>query len=185
MLQFRFAFIGLTFSLLVSTYAAAEIYKTVDKDGRVTYSDTPPVNNTNAKPIELKSINTTPSLIVTPNSTVPNAPSSTQNATAYDLKILAPANGTTLMANERSVTISISLNQQLLNGDALAYKIDGNLLIKTTEPSFTLNEPPRGEHSLTVDVVDGEGNTLAQSDATTIVVMRPLPKQTATPVPKK
>lgn len=185
MLQCRFAFIGLTLSLLASTYAAAaEIYKTVDKDGRVTYSDTPPVN-TNAKPIELKSINTTPPPIVTPNNTVINTPSSTEEAKTYELKILAPVNGTTLMANERSVTISISLSQKLQNGDALAYKIDGATLTKTTEPSFTLNEPPRGEHSLTVDVVDKEGNTLAQSDATTIVVMRPLPKQTATPVPKK
>ena len=185
MLQCRFAFIGLTLSLLASTYAAAaEIYKTVDKDGRVTYSDTPPVN-TNAKPIELKSINTTPPPIVTPNNTAVNAPGSIQDDKTYELKILAPANGTTLMANERSITISVSLNQSLQNADVFAYKIDGNILTKTTESSFTLNEPPRGEHSLTVDVVDSEGNTLAQSDATTIVVMRPLPKQTATPVPKK
>jgi hypothetical protein len=176
----RFALFGLILSLLSSSYVTAEIYKTVDKNGRITYSDVPPPN-TDAKPIELKSINTTPPLRPEYDYTPPVA----QSAPTYEVRLLAPVNGTTLLANERSVTISVGLNQELQNNDLLAYKIDGNILTKTTEPSFTLNEPPRGEHSLTVDVINNQGKSLAQSDAVTLVVMRPLVKQTTTPVPKK
>jgi hypothetical protein len=184
MLRFRFAIIGLILSLVSSTDATAEIYKTVDKNGRVTFSDTPPPNTT-AKPIELKSINTTPPPVAIPTNTIINAPSSTPTANTYQVQIIAPANGTTLLADERSVTVSISLNGPLQNDDLLAYKLDGNIIAKTTESSYTFNEPPRGEHSLTVDVIDKDGKSLAQSDAVTLVVMRPLPKQTATPMPKK
>lgn len=184
MLQFRFAFIGLIFCFLATNYAIAEIYKTVDKNGRVTFSDTPPAN-TNAKPIELKRLNTTPPPTAIPNTPSNNSTINTQATQAYQVQILAPLNGTTLLVDERSVSMSVSLNQNLQNDDVFAYKLDGNILTKTTEFSFTLNEPPRGEHSLTVDVIDKEGNSLAKSDAITFVVMRPPPKQTATPVPKK
>jgi hypothetical protein len=181
----RFAFIGLTLSLLASTYAIAEIYKTVDKNGRVTFSDTPPAN-TNAKPIELKSINTTPPPTAMPNPVTQDTSNlNTQAAQAYDVQIIAPTNGTTLMVNDRSVLISVSVNQNLQNDDVFAYKIDGNIIAKTTEFSFTLSEPPRGEHVLTVDVIDKEDKSLAQSNAITLLVMRPLAKQVTTPVPKK
>lgn len=182
MLRFRFASIGLI-SLLACQCAVAEIYKTVDKEGRVTYSDVPPPKG-NVKPIELKTINTTPPPSDMPIRLSPNNTQQQANQT-YEVLMTAPANGTTLMVNERSVTMSINLNQGLQEGDALVYKIDGNELIKTTELSFTLEEPPRGEHSLSVEVIDSEGNILAQSDTTTIMVMRPLPKQEVTPVPKK
>lgn len=162
----------------------AEIYKTVDKDGRVTYSDVPPPN-TNAKPVELKSINTAPPPVAMPSDE--HSPSGPRNTApqAYQLKITAPVNGTTLLPNERSVVISTSLNTNLQNGDQFAYKLDGNILITTTETSYNFVEPPRGEHKITVEVIDQEGTSLAQSEAITLVVMRPLVKRPTTPVPKK
>ena len=89
------------------------------------------------------------------------------------------------MADERSVTVAVSLNQNLNDGDLFAYKIDGDTLTTTQEMSYTIVEPPRGEHSLTVDVINPDGEILAQSNAITLLVMRPLPKQKAVPVPKK
>ncbi len=175
---------ALLLGTLSCNLAHAEIYKTVDKNGRVTYSDTPPPN-TNAKPIELKSINTTPAVGLPNVSYTPPANDGPQDDSTYQLQLIAPANGTTLMADERSVTLSVSLNGKLQNGDLFAYKLDGNTLAKTTEAAYTLNEPPRGEHSLTVEIVDTQDKTLAQSDTITIVVMRPPPKQTPIPVPKK
>ncbi|RYZ91771.1 MAG: DUF4124 domain-containing protein [Moraxellaceae bacterium] len=179
-----FALIGLTFSLLACNLALGEIYKTVDKEGRVTYSDVPPPNAA-AKPIELKSLNTTPPPVMMPSPIPTTVNTNPQASGPYQLKLTAPENGTTLLPNERSVTISVSLNSVLQGSDVLAYKLDGNILAKTTESSFTLNEPPRGEHSISVDVINSEGKSIAQSDATTVIVMRPLVKQTPPPVPKK
>lgn len=182
MLRFYFTFTALIFSLFFSNIATAEIYKTVDKNGRITYSDTPPPN-TNAKPVELKPINTTPAVVATPNYT----PTPTQNMDSppYQVQLIAPINGTTLMPNERSVTLSASLNQNLQNGDVFVYKIDGEIITKTTEFSYSYNEPPRGEHSLTVEVVNTEGTTLAQSNAINLSVIRPLVKQKSNPAPKR
>jgi len=171
-------------SLLSSNFASAEIYKTVDKNGRVTYSDTPPPN-TNATPVELKPLNTTPPPTALPDLTPSNPAPTTQAEQPYVVQLIAPANGTTLMPNERSVTLSASLSQNLQNGDLFAYKIDGAIMAKTSEYTYVLNEPPRGEHTLSVDIVDTEDNSLAQSEPVTLLVMRPIIKQPPTPVPKK
>ena len=60
---------SLLFSLVCSAYVTADVYKTVDKNGRVTYTDVPPAN-TDAKPIELKSVNTIPGTQVTPTTSI-------------------------------------------------------------------------------------------------------------------
>jgi hypothetical protein len=160
---------------------AAEIYKTVDKNGHVTYTDTPPPN-TSAKPVELKSLNTTPAITPGPEYTPPAAPIDPEG---YSLNLLAPENGKTLMPNERSVMISVNLNPALQDDDLLAYKLDGKVIAKTNETSYNLVEPPRGEHSISVAVVDRKDQELAQSDAVTLMVMRPPIKQQQGPVPKK
>lgn len=186
MLRLRAVFAGLTLTILCSTtllssLAFAEIYKTVDKNGRVTFSDVPPPN-TDAKPIELKSLNTTPPPPPVPAYIPPNPKI---DPDGYELHLLAPENGTTLLPNERSVTISARLNLPLQNDDMFAYKLDDKIIFKTMESSYNLDEPPRGEHSVSVAIVDREGKSLAQSEAATIIVMRPPVKQKATPVPKK
>jgi hypothetical protein len=175
--------ISLLLSLVCST-ASAEVYKTVDKHGRVTYTDVPPAN-TEAKPIELKTINSIPAPANVSTDNLNSHNNNNQPATEYQVQILAPENGKTLMPDERSITVNISVNTSLEDGDLFAYKIDGATLTTTSEMTYIIAEPPRGEHSLTVDVVDSEGKSLAQSNAITVVVMRPLVKQTATPVPKK
>ncbi len=170
--------------LTLSSFATAEIYKTVDKNGHITYTDVPPAN-TEAKPLELKTINSLPTPTAMPNTGPINTPSNNQAPLEYRIQILAPENGTTLLADERSVSVSIGVNQNLSNGDLFVYKLDGTTLTTTPEMTYIITEPPRGEHTLTVEVVDSEGKPLAQSNAITLVVMRPLPKQKVVPVPKK
>jgi hypothetical protein len=174
---------SLIFSLTLSSLAIAEIYKTVDKNGRITYTDVPPAN-TEIKPVQLKPINSLPTPAAIPI-TSPSNSGTNEYTNKYEIQITAPENGITLMADERSVTVSVSLNQSLNDGDLFAYKIDGDTLTTTQEMSYTIVEPPRGEHSLTVDVINPDGEILAQSNAITLLVMRPLPKQKAVPVPKK
>lgn len=164
--------------------AFAEIYKTVDKNGRITYTDVPPAN-TEAKPVELKAINSLPTPAAIPNTGAINTNTNNQAPLEYRVQILAPENGKTLLSDERSVTVSIAINQNLSNGDLFAYKLDGSTLTTTQEMTYTVTEPPRGEHNLTVEVIDADGKSLAQSNTITVVVMRPLPKQKASPVPKK
>jgi hypothetical protein len=180
----RHLLIAASLILALSSFASAEIYKTVDKNGRITYTDVPPAN-TEAKPLELKTINSLPTPTAMPHTSPINATTNNKAPPEYRIQILAPENGTTLLANERSVVVSIVTNQNLSNGDLFAYKLDGSILTTIPDTTYTITEPPRGEHILTVEVVDTEGKPVAQSNAITLLVMRPLPKQKAVPVPKK
>lgn len=165
----------------LSFTAAAEVYKTVDKNGRVTYSDVPPADSS-AKPVELKTINSLPKPPSVPVTAAP-APAPAQE---YQVRLTAPANGTTLLASERSVEIVADLNgQSVTDGLLLSFKVDGNEIQKTGETSITFANPPPGEHKLSVDLVDEENHVLAQSEAVTLLVMRPIFKQPTAPAPKK
>jgi hypothetical protein len=176
--------ISLVLGMLFSIASSAEVYKTVDKNGRITYTDVPPAD-TQAKPIELKTINNIPAPAVINTDNLNNTNNKPQEAAGYRVQIIAPENGKTLMADERSITVSVSTNQNLQDGDLFAYKLDGATLTTSSEMEYIIVEPPRGEHTLTVDIVDNQGNNLAQSNAITVVVMRPLVKPKAPPVPKK
>lgn len=163
-----------------ASIATAEIYKTVDKNGHVTYTDVPPPNN-QGKPVELKTINTLPK----PPDVPVSAPPPVAPTPEFEVHVTAPENGTTLLANQRSVVISASVNlSPMPDGTLLAYKLDGNVIQKTTDTSYTLNEPPAGEHAITVEVVNEDNEVLAQSESVTLVVIRPIAKKT-NPVPKK
>ena len=172
---------SLVVGILVSLVSHAEVYKTVDKNGRVTYTDVPP-ENTAAKPVELKSINSIPAPPVLP---IESPPPAAQAPIEYNVQILAPENGKTLMANDRSIEVSVAVSQGLQNGHKLAYKLDGNTVHTTIEMTYVIVEPPRGERVLTVDVVDAAGKSLAQSSPVTLLVMRPFVKQNVAPVPRK
>jgi len=171
---------SLVVGILISLTSYAEVYKTVDKNGRITYTDVPP-ENAAAKPVELKSINTIPAPPVVPMESPPEV----QAPAEYNVQILAPENGRTLMADERSVDISVAVGQALQNGHKLAYKLDGNIFHTSIETTYTFVEPPRGEHVLTVDVVRADGKSLAQSNPITLLVMRPIVRQNVAPVPRK
>ena len=159
---------------------SAEVYKTVDKNGHVTYTDVPPPDN-QGKPIELKTINTLPKPPYIPVETPPPA----APVVEYHVQVVSPANGTTLLVSERSVGISAGLSgQPLAEGMTLAYKLDGNLIKQTSDLSITLNEPPAGEHKITIEVLDQDNQVLAQSEAVTLLVMRPIFRPSNPGVPK-
>jgi len=173
--------LGALLLCLGSLPALAQIYKTVDKNGHTTFTDTPPPN-TSAKPVELKSLNTTPA--ITPDTGYsPSVPEIGNEG--YSLSVAAPENGKTLMPDERSIIISVNLNPSLQNDDILVYKLDGQVIAKTTDLTYTLVEPPRGEHSISVAIADSEGQELVQSEAVTLLVMRPIIKRQPIPVPKR
>ena len=170
--------------LLAGSLAYAEVYKTVDKNGRVTYTDVPPAN-TDAKPVELKTINNIPAPAAIPTDNLNTNNINPQTSSEYQVQILAPENGKTLLVDERSISVSVSLSVNLKDGDLFAYKLDGAAVGNSRENTYIIAEPPRGEHILTVDIVNKEGVSLAQSNTVTVFVMRPLSKPEATPVPKK
>lgn len=173
--------LSVTLCLTIATAATAEVYKTVDKQGRVTYTDLPPAD-TQAKVVELPHINSLPPT----ESTESVSPRVTQNAPSeYEVAIVKPEDGTTLTPGERSIEVSVSVNQNL-EENLFSYRIDGEVIEETSSDTITLEEPGRGERKLTVSVINAEGEVLASSPPITLIVLRPtiLQKKPIVPVKK-
>ena len=158
------------FLMLVHQAVAAEIYKTIDKQGRVVYTDRPPAH-VNAKIVELPSINALPAPQYIPNdNSVPNAVAVDDS---YQINVINPVSGVVLSDDKPDFSISVNLNRALEPGHVLVYFLDGYIVGKTTERAISVLAPSRGEHKLHVDVMNKYGKSLGQSDPITLVVQRP------------
>ena len=162
---------GLILALLVfapSASYAEEIYKSVDKHGNVTYSDTK--TNKQAESVKLPAINTQPAVKSSLNAQE-NRPQETLN---YQVAILTPLNGDTLHNNQRRINVKVSVRPALRSGFYLQAMLDGVRHGQTaTSSHFTVSEFDRGEHTLSVAIIDSNGKILTQSASITLYVKRP------------
>ncbi|MGR8948249.1 MAG: DUF4124 domain-containing protein [Gammaproteobacteria bacterium] len=149
-----------TFALLISTYASAEVYRSVDADGNVTYSDTP---HSGAEKIEVRE----PTIIPSTRSRIKlGSEKQPKQALPYTkIEIVSPSNEETL----RNVQ-SVSVRGLLIPGLQTAYGHRVEILFNGSaigEPGIslnaTLNEVVRGAHTLQLRVVDRQGSEVARS----------------------
>lgn len=179
----RFLLLCCSLCLLINPVVNAEIYKTVDKNGHTVYTDLPPANTT-ATPVELPNINTLPAPAA--DTSIYNLPQQAKPAAiSYQVQITSPVNGATLMPNERNLNISVTIDKAILEGHLLYYFVDDKQVKETLDTTITVEDPVRGEHKLIVKVMDKEGNVFGESNTVTLVVIRPIAKQKAAPVPIK
>lgn len=160
--------------------ASAEVYKIIDKQGRVVYTDRPPAK---AKAVELPNINTLPQVKFIPN----DAPAfnAVVDADTYQINVISPVSGYVLQADERNLNVSVNLDKALQSGHVLVYFWDGYIVQKTTAMAVTIAEPSRGEHKLHVDVMSRYGKHLGQSGPVSVVVVPPNVQKESDKAPKK
>ncbi len=158
--------------LSLSTMALAAVYKHVQPDGSVIYSDRPPVEN--ATEIKLPKVHTMPATPVAPPSEATPAPK--KAAVNYgEVRITQPQPDATIRENTGQVRVSVMLTTALKidDGHRLTFALDGRLIGKPqTEGGITLENVDRGTHSVEARVVDASGQTLARSQAVTFHVQR-------------
>lgn len=160
---------------LVSTSAlAATVYKWVDSNGVVHYSDQP---RPNAQTVEVQGAQSygrdgqsAPAASSTP------ATSSAQPGQAYSECVLYQPENDETFPNTRVVSGSIRISPDLRPGHRIAVALDNrrqttNAVVTPT--GFTINEVDRGTHTLFFTVEDAQGNTLCRSEVVTIHVRQP------------
>lgn len=153
--------------LLIGLTVHADVYRSVDKQGNVSFSDT---STDNAEKIELQE-----SYIYSPPDIIDLAddePSPSSNVEVeisvpeYTLVITAPSQNEAIRENAGNVTISTSVIPALNaeRGDKLIFSLDGQLKSETQDAtSYIFMNVDRGSHIVTVSVVDKMGNTLKTS----------------------
>lgn len=151
--------IFLLFFVFYANHIFAEtVYKTVDENGNIIFTDKPSENSEEIKLQELQTIkNPNP-----PRLTTSPKESTLEKESLYkSILITNPADGSGLRSNNGSVSISVSLVPPLRPGHKIIIAMDGNKVSAGSAESVSLQNVERGTHSLTASVIDGNGKKLA------------------------
>ncbi|MGE6570182.1 DUF4124 domain-containing protein [Shewanella vesiculosa] len=145
--------------LLLSAQSLATVYRWVDENGKVHYSDEA---KKNAEAVDLEENTQNNITINTPtkiNTTEPK-----EAPISYSISITSPQEEATIRDNNGAFTVSVSVSPELPRGVMMTLLVDG---IVTAPPQasniFTLTGINRGEHSLVVNAVTQSGKVLASS----------------------
>ncbi len=149
--------------LLATAAVSADVWRWVDDDGVVHFSDTP---RQGAERIDVsESTRTTGARIyqsTTPsNADEPETP--TEQAFKYEsLSISSPGAEETLWNIEGTLSVSLSLSPGLQAGHQVRVYFNGEpRLVNST--SFTIDEVYRGVHNLQAEVLDATGRMMIRS----------------------
>jgi len=167
--------------MLLAQVAVADVYKTVDKDGNIKYTDKPSTEK--AEKLELREINTVPGAQPLPQSNSVDSYESQPAALNYQIAIMSPRSDVTIPVGQRDLAIAITLNPVLQQGHLLVYFMNGELLEETTMNNIIVKDVPRGTHTLVVEAIDADGRSLGTSPPVIVNVIRPVVKKTAQPKP--
>ncbi len=153
---------------------AADVYKTVDENGNVIFSDKP---SSDAERIHIKEIQTIDSGGV-PESTE-SAPEGESAATDefggyYKLQILEPKNDSSFQENSGSLNVSVEVEPAFSPdlGHKLVLNMDGKPVTTSSTTQMSVSNVDRGTHTIFVTAVDESGKELIQSDSVTFTMHR-------------
>jgi hypothetical protein len=150
---------------------ATTLYRWVDAQGVVHYSDTP---HEGAQVIQLQGAQTyhgTSAAPATPGAAAAAQPA--KKSEAYDsCAITTPAPDSALYAPD-SVGVTVEVSPGLREGDQLTVQVDGRQLQSNGGQSFVIAEPERGDHSVSAQVRSADGAMLCNASPVTFSVTRP------------
>jgi len=157
--------------LILSTDVTAEVYKTINPDGSVSYSD---VQSDNAKAI------TPPGLTPTPSVKLPKKaktkPVDENKVLPYTtFKITSPSKNQTIRNNNGKVKVSIDIKPSLQTKfkHSISIFLDGReITSKLTTHSHVLKDIYRGRHSISAKLLDENGAILKVSNLVFVNVRR-------------
>lgn len=154
--------------LFITFSLSAEVYRLVDKNGNVSFSDQ---HHPDATLVEIEALPTyTPT--ATQFNSAQNRPIQQQEPEPlfvpdYSVSIISPTNEQTFWENSGTVAVQVLVEPDLdkARGDLLTVSLDGNQI---GEPQSTtiisLTEVNRGAHTLSVSVVSKDEQLLATSE---------------------
>lgn len=148
--------------------ASADVYRSVDEDGNIIYSDTP---SEGAEKIDLREAQTVESQPGT-ESFQYEPPESDPPPRYKEVAITSPQNDESIRANSGNITIRMSVNPSLRPGDSLVLTMDGKEIASGRSTSVSLENVDRGTHSLSARVVGRDGKSLVSSDPVKFHLMR-------------
>ena len=167
--------IAVLFMAAATAAAAQSVYRVVDEDGNVTFTDTPP-SGAVAEVQPLNAPNTTPAISIPGQpSDDDTAPQSTDAMVEYDTRITSPADQSTIPMGPGNFVVQVAVRPGLGTGEQLVLTLDGEpVSAPQRTSSWQLTNVFRGEHRLQVLRLDANGARQHASAEQVVYVMRPI-----------
>lgn len=164
--------VGGVAALLVALPAlAAPVYRHVDANGNVVYSDEPGQGSR----IDLKPITVVDPAEVESRSRPAQSTTTSPSAVDYDrFAITSPSNGETLPTGQGgNVQVQLAIEPELQPGDRVQLRVDGAVSQSPMHTSvFALSQLERGEHRIQAELLDTQGRVRLSTPAITLYVQR-------------
>jgi hypothetical protein len=158
--------------VLAATPAGAEIYKWVDDDGVVHYSDEPHPGAETLQPGSPPVVDTRiPAL---PRAERDDAQSEAPASRYRRLDIVYPENDQAVRSNAGTLLIRSVLEPDLRRGDRLVPLLDGRPVeaVQTAPGEFRLDNVDRGTHTVSVQVQGADGRVWLRADPVIVHLRR-------------
>ena len=156
--------------LMLSAAVHAEVYKSINADGEVVYSDQP---GRGAERVQMPPL---PSYTPQPVRTLSRSTRPAVQQINYEhFTLSSPANDATVRNNLGTVQITTVLTPALMSaqGHSIQYYLDGLAYgAAVNRTTLTLTNVDRGEHQLSASVLDASGNVLISTTETTVFIKR-------------
>jgi len=147
--------------LQAAALAQNQIYKSVDEDGNVIYSDQPP--SPDAEPIVLRESN-----IIETVKAQPDPISSGETASQpLEIGILSPQNEETFWGTGNDLPVLLEVKPQLRPGMQINLYLDDEKVATVGTLQTTLQQIDRGTHSFRAELVSSEGEIIASTESRT------------------
>ena len=168
MIKIFFKIVGLFFvlsALCLPSLSSANVYRWVDKEGGVHFSDQP---RSGSEKVDVPPI---PTYSAPPQEKInkPSEETEKNKTTAFysSLTIVSPTNKATVRHNSGNFSVRIALAPALQKADKIQFTIDGKEFpyAGKTDDSFLLENVHRGEHTLVAQVIDADNKVLISSPA--------------------
>lgn len=163
----------------------AEVYKIVDKDGNVTYTDKPPADGTGPMELPGLSVIEKPEYQKTAREAEAEAiANGTQTAPEEiplrqlrndfkDFAIVSPQQEESVWRPDGPITIAWSTGGQMLEGMKVTVTLDGKRLSATTERMILVPDLERGEHTVSAELTDARNRRVALAETVTFFIRQP------------
>ena len=160
-------------ALSIAASASAAVYKWVQPDGTVTYSDRAPQEN--ASPTDLPELQE----IKLPPPPPPSEASGPDTQAEQPLRreytkfeITEPADNSAFRDNAGQVTVKLNLEPALQEGDTVAILLDGKEIGQGKSNALSLSNVDRGTHTLSAMVKNTQGGTVISANPVTFTLQR-------------
>ena len=153
---------------------AQTVYKVTDKDGNVTFTDTPPSDQEAV--VEAQTVHSpNSSAAVTPAPIDESGDATVTEPISYETLIVSPAEAATIPMGPGNFSVDAIVRPALSQGERVILTLDGEPVgTPQRMTTWQLTNVYRGEHRLQVVRVNAEGARVNASSERTVYVMRPI-----------